>query len=193
MSVRNITKAYRLASAADKADGLGWYANAMALARSLDPENPVRAAGVIAALSPMNSWPRNVILARETYEGKIPKTLKKNSVKAVAIFNGGDPDSILSGPKVRSFFANIVGLDDVASVTIDRHAIDICAGKVQNDADRAAMVSGKARYNGLVSEYLQAAKIVSKESGSVVTGAQLQAITWVYWRRSVIANFHGDV
>ena len=193
MSVRNITKAYRLASAADKADGMGWYANAMALARSLDPVNPVQAAGVIAVLSPMTSWPINVRLATAVYNGEIPKCLNKNRDKALAIYNGADANDIVSGPKVRSFFANIVGLDNDEAVTIDRHAIDICAGKVQNDADRSAMVAGKGKYNGLVAEYTKAAKILSKENGIAITASQLQAVTWVYWRRSVIANFHGDV
>ena len=193
MTVRNITKAYRLASEADKADGMGWYANAMALARSLDPVNPVQAAGIIAVLSPMTSWPINVRLATAVYNGEIPRCLAKNSAKAMAIFNGADANDIVSGPKVRSFFANIVGLDNDEAVTIDRHAIDICAGKVQNDADRSKAISGKGKYAALVAEYTKAAKILSKESGTHITASQLQAITWVYWRRSVISNFHGDI
>lgn len=193
MSVRNITRAFRLASDADIQDGIGWYANAMALARSLDPANPERAAGVIAALSPMNSWPRNVILAREVYEGKIPATLYKNRDKALAIYAGADPLTVLSGNKVRSFYMNIVGIDDIGAVTIDRHAIDVSAGKVQNDKDRSKSVSGKGAYANVVQEYVRAAKIVSREAGTHITAAQLQAIVWVYWRRSVIANFHGDV
>lgn len=193
MSTRNITKAYRAASPADIADGLGWYANAMALARSLDPANPERAAGIIAALSPMNSWPNNVRLARDVYNGIIPKTLFRNRDKAMAIYNGAKPLDILSGNKVRSFYMNIVGMDDIGAVTIDRHAIDVAAGKVQSDKDRSKSVSGKGAYANVVSEYVRAAKILSKESGSPITPSQLQAITWVYWRRSVIANFHGDV
>jgi len=193
MSVRNITKCFRLASESDVSDGMNWYSGAMALARSLDPVNPVQAAGVIAVLSPMTSWPVNVRLAIGVYNGETPKCLAKNSAKAMAIFNGADANDIVSGPKVRSFFANIVGLDNDEAVTIDRHAIDICAGRVQNDADRSKAISGKGKYAGLVAEYTKAAKILSKETGTKISASQVQAVTWTYWRRAVIAKFYGDI
>ncbi len=191
MSVRNITKAYRLASDAEVLNGLTRYNRARALATELDPNNIERAAGIIAVLSPMTSWPQNVRLARGVYGGIVPKCLPRNSAKAMALYNGANPKDVVSGPKVTSFFTNILGGDD-AIVTIDRHAIDIAAGRVQSNDVRSSQVGGKARYDALVKEFIQAARIISKETGAVLTGSQMQAITWVYWRNNKASNNHGD-
>ena len=193
MTVRNITAAYRKASEDDVACGLSWYANALSLAHTLDPANPARAAGVIAALSPLTSWPRNVTMVREIYSGQTAKGLPRNIAKALAIYAGALPLDVLSGNKVRSFYLNIMGIDTAESVTIDRHAIDVAKGRVQTDKERSLSVANKGAYAGVVAEYIRAAGIISKESGSHVSAAQIQAITWVYWRRNVIRNNHGDV
>lgn len=192
MTTRNITKTFRLVSESDFHDGMAWYARARALALELSPDDVDKGAGVIAALSPMNSWPRNLVLAREVFAGQIPATLYKNSAKAVRIYNGEPALDVLSGPKVVSFFLNIMGVECAESVTIDRHAIDIACGRVQSDIDRAKAIAGKNGYQALVNEYIRAAKILSKETGGHISGAQLQAIVWVYWRRNVIKNNHGD-
>ena len=192
--VANILKAFDSASNDDIAHGAGWYDGARALAESLDPANVRRGAGVIAALSPMLSWPQNLLRAKEVFETGTTRGLSRNVAKAVRIYNGEDPIDVLSGEKVRSFFHNIMGDDE--GVTIDRHAIDIAYGRVMSDKERAEAVKRtKARdgYAILRQAYLDAAAILSgPEYGYDLSGAQLQAIVWVYWRRNVIANFHGD-
>jgi hypothetical protein len=80
-----------------------------------------------------------------------------------------------------------MGDDSIDAVTIDRHAIDVACGVVQSDTDRALAIRGKAGYRKIADMYVEAASIIGG-----ITPAQLQAIVWVYWRRSVIANFHGD-
>lgn len=190
----NILSTYRQASDSDIATGLAWYGDALALATELDPTRVRHAVGIIAVLSPMTSWPENVKKARMVYETGTTYGLAKNVEKAVRIFNGENPDDVVSGPKVSSFYHNILG-DDVA-VTIDRHAIDVAYGKVQTDAERAnAVKSTKARdgYGMIRQAYSLVADKVSAERGDRVTGAQMQAIVWVYWRRNVIPAFHGDV
>jgi hypothetical protein len=190
----NILRAYVLADDSDINDGIDWYGRALELAIELDPTNPRRAVGIIAVLSPMTSWPMNVRRAREVYATGTTSGLTNNVRKAERIFNGENPDDVVSGEKVTSFFHNILG--DDARVTVDRHAIDCAYGKVQTDDERSkAVKSTKARdgYGIIRDAYKHVAQIISNETGKVITGAQLQAIVWVYWRRNVIPNFYGDV
>lgn len=189
----NILSAYVKSSDSDISDGIEWYARALALATELDPTNVRRAVGIIAVLSPMTSWPENVKKARMVYETGTTYGMRNNVSKAERIFNGENPDDVVSGPKVSSFYHNILG--DNARVTIDRHAIDVAYGKVQTDSERAqAVKTTKARdgYGILRDAYNHVANIISEETGKVITGAQMQAIVWVYWRRNVIAANHGD-
>lgn len=185
----NILAAFVKSDDSDISDGLSWYADALAIATELSPDNPARGAGVIAALSPMTSWPLNVRKAREVFATGTTNGLTNNVRKAERIFNGESPIDVLSGPKVTSFFHNIMG--DGMAVTVDRHAIDVAFGKVQTDAERNKAVSGK-RYGMIREAYNHVASILSNE-GIAMTGPQLQAIVWVYWRRNVIRANHGDI
>lgn len=189
----NILSAYVKASDTEISEGIEWYARALRLATELSPTDPARGAGVIAVMSPMTSWPQNVAKARDIFNGGQAWGLKNTVSKALAIFNGGDPYTIVSGPKVTSFFHNILG--DDAPVTIDRHAIDCAFGRVMTDRERAnAVKTTKARDGyGLCREaYIHTANIISEETGITITGAQMQAIVWIYWRNNVIRANHGD-
>lgn len=185
--VDHILGAYMRSSIADREDGKNWYRNARVLAETLSPDDVSRGAGVIAALSPLQSWPLNVRNATAVFDTGTCKGLKRNVDKAERIYNGESPLSVLSGEKVRSFYLNIMGDDTVNAVTIDRHAIDVACGVVQSDTDRAAAIKGKAGYGKVAAMYVEAASIIGG-----ITPAQLQAIVWVYWRRNVVPNFHGD-
>lgn len=57
--VSNVMAVYNLASANSLRDGMDWYTDAHNFALILDPKNVSRAAGIIAALSPMNQWDNN--------------------------------------------------------------------------------------------------------------------------------------
>ena len=185
-SMENIIKAYLSAAPNDIEDGMSWYDSANTLARTLSPEDTARGAGVIAALSPLTSWPLNVRRAHEVFNTGTTSGLKRNVSKAVRIFNGETPLDVLSGPKVRSFYLNIMGQDTLESVTVDRHAIDVAYGMVMDDKQRAMAIRGKAGYSKIAQLYLDAAQSLN------ITGAQLQAITWVYWRRNHAVANHGD-
>lgn len=190
--VQNITRAFRAASQADTLSGMDWYARARRLSEKLDPENPSRAAGVIAAMSPLMSWPQNVKQAQNVYAGIGAKGLSKNVAKAHAIYAGGNPEEILGGSKVRSFFTNIMYPENGTPVTVDRHAIDIACGKVQSDTERNSVIKGKAGYQKIADMYRRAAVILSKEYGVPILPQQVQAVTWVSWRNTMITNNHGD-
>lgn len=179
----NIIAAYVAASPADLHEGLSWYGRARALASELSPENPARAAGVIAAMSPLLSWPQNELRAREVFETGTTRGLSRNVSKAERIYNGEDPLNVLSGPKVLSFFHNIMGTGEDA-VTVDRHAIDAAVGRTLSNNERAALVSGK-RYKNLAVMYRDAASLIGVKS------SDMQAVVWVYWRRTHAQAFHG--
>lgn len=163
-----------------------WYASAMALADSLTPGDSSKGAGIIAALSPMTSWPENIKKATMLVETGTTYGLPANVEKAKRILAGENPLDVLGGLKVRAFYLNILGENSAETVTIDRHAIDVAHGRVMSDDERAPWF-GKRKNAELVQAYLNVANSLE------MTGAQLQAIVWVYWRRNVIANFHGDL
>lgn len=185
----NILTAFVKASDSDISDGMSWYSEAFDIAKEFNSARPDLGAGIIAALSPMTSWPLNVRRAREVFETGTTAGLKNNVRKAERIYAGENPLDVLSGPKVTSFFHNIMG--DGMAVTVDRHAIDVAYGKVMSDTERNKAVSGK-RYGLIREAYNHAAGILTNE-GTAMTGPQLQAIVWVYWRRNVIRANHGDV
>lgn len=181
----NILTAFDRASDKDIEDGLTWYESAKAFAQTLTPDNPATGAGIIAALSPMTSWPENMRKASMLVDTGSTYGLPANIAKAQRILNGESPLDVLKGLKVRAFYLNIMGVNSHEAVTIDRHAIDVAHGRVMSDAERSPWF-GKRKNGELVQAYLNAARPIG------ITGAQLQAIVWVYWRRNVTPTFHGD-
>lgn len=177
-----ILEIYSLATVAELDEGLNWYADANAFAQTLDPENPARAAGVIAALSPMKDWKNNIVLAVRAYEqGFASGALYSNTAKADAILSGADPLDVLGGNKVRNFYKSIADPENADAVCIDRHAFDIAVGRITNDKSRNAL-SRKGVYDGFGDAYRRAARIIGKD-GYAVVPSQVQAVTWGVWRR----------
>jgi hypothetical protein len=192
-SASNIIAAYMLAPNDIREHGMNWYSEAKSLAMELDPTNFKRAAGVIAALSPLTSWPLNVRRAREIYATGMTNGLPANVDKAIRIYNhDGNPLDILSGPKVRSFYLNIIGDHSADTVTVDRHAIDVACFKPLSDKDRAIAIKGKAGYRKVADMYVYAADILSAEFNIDMSAAQLQAIVWVWWRNTHAVANHGN-
>jgi hypothetical protein len=174
--VDNIVEQWQSASAADLATGLDWYVRARTFAQSLGLSDRT-GAGVVAALSPMNGWSANMTLARgltERYLSGEPMPtrgfgLNANVRKAWRILDGEDPGDVLSGQKVRAFFANIMG--DPDAVTVDRWAARIARG---NPADRGTVTA--RQYVDMAAAYREAAERVG------VTPRDLQAAVWTHYR-----------
>lgn len=214
---RNITAAFRAATDDDRANGRDWYQRARNLAVQLagdthgvaDEWAVRQAAGVIAALSPRLAWRKNVeyasrayalyfvagqrhpLQSRAVWESQMP-VLKANARKAWRILEGEDPDVVLGGPKVRAFYFTIVSPDDPRAVVIDRHAFDVAAGQVLDDARRGIVLGRKGAYDAVSTLYRRAASIISRETGEHWTPAEIQATTWTYWRRERAAAYHGE-
>jgi hypothetical protein len=149
----------------------------------------MRAAGVIAALSPMNVWSNNIAKARLVYalDGNVaidPITrangigLSKNVEKAVAIYRGEDALDVLRSNKVRAFFLSIADPDGIHIPVIDRHAFDIAIGMRTDDAARS-ILGRKNVYAQFAGVYILAAKARN------VPPATMQAVTWEAWREAL--------
>lgn len=178
-SVKNVLAVYDNSTAENLRNGMRWYLDAHNFAKTLDPHNVERAAGIIAALSPMNGWENNknkaALLYRQNGDGT-NVGLKTNVAKAQRIYNGESPRTVLKGDKVTAFFETI--LDPFSPDTkpvIDRHAFDIAVG-VKTDDKTRGILSRKGMYETFADVYREAAKIAGTGS------AQMQAVTWVEWR-----------
>lgn len=180
-NVGNVTRVYRYATDEQRMEGLAWYRNAHGFAVSLDPGNPRRAAGVIAALSPKTSWARNVELAGRAYaDGEASGTLGVSCRAADAILAGADPLDALTGPKVRSFFTLIADPEDGVSVCIDRHAVDVALGERLTERDRSRWpLARRGLYGTFADCYREAGDALG------VSAADVQAVTWVAWRATL--------
>lgn len=174
--------------------------------RFIDPEDSVeraveRAVAVIAVLSPRLSWSKNVELARWVYSevssvllsppvpaweqsvlGRFPG-LKVNGKKALSILLGVAPEEVVSGPKVTAFYHAIANPNDPRGIVIDRHAFDVAVGRVMDDRTRGIVLGRKGAYEQFVRAYERAAEQLQNEFPGI-TPAEVQAITWVAWRRT---------
>jgi hypothetical protein len=189
ISTRNVTRVFRLATNAQVTSGLNWYSDAHNIAVALGDTYGVgtnRAAGVLAALSPLRSWGDNVNLAtRFIVAGGLTEGAFATSLdKAQRILDGDGTIkgicAILNGNKTVSFFENISTNGHTNTVTVDRHAYDVATNTRHTDDTRAS-VTGK-RYTTAANAYVRAAAILTKERGYTIYPAQVQAITWVAWR-----------
>ena len=187
---KNILKVFALATQKEVQKGMSWYdvAKQDAIEISEFFEVPLSTVvGVMAGLSPNNRWYMNVKNARDmvfafTNGGSVesckPSTYKTMRDKAWSILEDvlvKDKEILerLNGQKIRSFYSNIMGLDEV---TIDGHAYNIARNLRVELTDNSTSI-GKRLYKELQGSYINAAK---KEG---IEPRQMQAITWVTWKR----------
>ena len=190
-NVRNIKAIFELAGAAEIADGNAWYGVAKSIAIVLADQYGVttaQAVGVLAALSPRNKWSRNVVdaetlisayVAAGSEQARLTKccTFSANKEKAIKVLESGAETiptilEILSGPKLREFASCIAGLPDCC---IDGHAWCIWQGSRVTLADVPSI--GVKLRREIKADYAQAAADLG------LSASELQAITWVTWRR----------
>jgi hypothetical protein len=105
-------------------------------------------------------------------------TYFKMKVKAWSILEDGltDDEAILdrlNGQKIRSFYSNIMGLDEV---TVDGHALNIARGYRVGLTDDDTNI-GKRLYRELQAAYVRAARRTG------VKPHEMQAVTWTVWKR----------
>ena len=188
--VRNILKVYRRATTDDIANGVEWYSRAKRYSHAIADRTGIHVKtviGVMAALSPNNKWERNVqdcermckawVSGDELDDFKVScyntMKLKAWSILEDNLTSDDDILTRLNGQKIRSFYSNIRGLDEV---TIDGHALNIALGVRQGLTTDKTNMSKKV-YKQMQEVYVRAAKRVD------IKPHVLQAITWTTWKR----------
>lgn len=177
--VANIRKYWEMASVDDREAGATWYHDAHVIARRLAAGDVVKGAGVIAALSPITPWNRNLALAARTFEeqGLTGGTLGTSVRAANRIFSGEHPLDVLKGEKVRNFFLCISDpFGEIDAVCVDRHAFSVASGKYVDDAGRAVLAR-KGSYAAVADAYRE----IAREART--TAHAIQATTWLVFRR----------
>jgi len=196
---RNIAGMLQLASQADTLAGLDWYKRAhklgVRLIHAYDGLTLGQAVGVIAALSPNNKWTRNCIdaeaMIKAWHAGADPMgvkvcTFNKNKAKAAAILALTAEDletdtiaPILHGRKVVAFYRSIMG--DPDAVCVDGHAYAVWIGERIPTTQTPSI--GVKLYADIARAYQLVAKRSYELCGTTLTPTQVQAVTWVTYRR----------
>jgi len=203
LAVKNIRAMRRKAKPADVAHGIAWYAEAYEQCRVIADryDLPIYiVVGVVAALSPNNRWSINVTNADDlinawrnddtpdnvsvcTYNAmklkawsileQMPDRYEENDTLIV-----DEVKTILNGKKIVCFYENIMGDD---TCTIDGHARNIAYNERVNLTDNKTSI-GVKEYANLQDAYRIAASRC-KVNGRRMKAYELQAITWVTWRK----------
>lgn len=173
----NIMATYKRALFCEIVQGSTWYADAHALALELSPEDPWKGAGVIAAFSPRQPWPLNVRNARRAFEtGVATGHTRVMCGIAQRILDGEPTLEVLKGDKTRAFAAGIATAGNSDIACIDRHAHDIAMG--HHDFTDETRTIGKVKYREMAAAYAEVADYLG------LPVCQVQAITWLTWRRT---------
>jgi hypothetical protein len=192
MTVANILRTFDHADSESISEGTGFYGEAYKWAEKVASSyniSPRIVAGVVAALSPNQRWEGNKRAAANLLSNYYHSTDHKVAAypkmreKAKAILKCDGSDStirrILNGPKIVAFYANIVGCPN--SVTVDTHAYSIWAG-VRFTTENVPSI-GKRLRASITQDYKAAARYIKAERGETYTPAQVQAISWVAYRK----------
>lgn len=172
----NILAVYSRATDAERADGASWYVMAHNLAMDMSGGDAYKGAGVIAAFSPMQKWDINVRNAQNAFlTGIATGHTKTMCAIAQRILDGEHAMDVLKGDKTRAFCDAIATAGKSSIATIDRHAHDIAVNSL-DFTDNTRNI-GKRLYREMAAAYAEAADIAG------ISVNEMQAITWVVWRR----------
>tara|TARA_E500000305_G_scaffold111355_1_gene122980 strand:- start:3631 stop:4260 length:630 start_codon:yes stop_codon:yes gene_type:complete len=195
---RNVVAMFTQATTLEVEQGCQWYSEAHQIAYKLGKRFGLytdQVAGVIAALSPLNKWERNVLNAEtmlKAWTYGTPEdafncscsTPDRNKEKAVRILHSTETlephEEILNGPKVIEFY-NCIVKPEVNDVCIDGHAYCIFMGIRLALKDVPAI--GKRLRQRIKQDYRDATAFINEELGETYLASQIQAITWVTYKR----------
>ena len=194
--ISNILATFYAATPVDVQEGKVWYTNAHQICQGLSDKYKLplsTVVGVVSALSPNNKWDRNILDAENIIrayclEFDYPKvcTFGGNKDKAVTILECEIDSSenicaILKGNKTIAFFRGIFTNGKCDEITVDGHAFNIWRGLYTSLNDVPA-ISNKL-YKAVSDAYCDAAVAINNQMQSDWSASQIQAITWVCWRR----------
>lgn len=178
----NILRVYHQANVDEIRDGLNWYRDANCGADRLAEENGLtirQTSAMIAATSPGLRWERNVECAERIIRGESLEGLGVRWFdgvrKAQRILRGHNPDVVLKGNKVRAFNSCIADPSLTMAVCVDGHAFSIWQGR-RITLDEVPPMTDRL-YHRVADDYCRVSFDLA------IRPCQLQAITWVAWRR----------
>jgi hypothetical protein len=194
----SIIAMYFQSNTLDRQMGAQWYHNAYMVCVTLGEKYgfcPNTVAGVIAALSPNNKWERNVEDAEamlRAYCYDLPWdsvsvcSYSANKDKAQTIIEMMlDSDDlitkVLRGNKTIAFYHCIAKDGNSDTPCIDGHAYNVWNGSVTNL--KAVPAMSDKTFAMIQDAYRDAAKLISSVTEKYHSAAQVQAITWVAYRR----------
>jgi hypothetical protein len=197
VAAKHIVAQFKNARPDELHDGMNWYEDAHHTAAAFATHNGVSlktAAGIIAVYSPQTAWASNMQRAGRVLRTHIPIGGKGAEFMATGeqkewaqkILDGADWRDVLTGQKIRAFAQLIEQGDDPSDslVVVDRHALSVAAGARASEWDYAfSRLGGKAKYAKVSKTYIDAAKQLSKETGTKVSPHQVQAVTWLVQQR----------
>jgi len=203
LAVKNIIAIRKKAKPEDVAHGIAWYAEAYEECRIIAQRHNLDdyiVIGVVAALSPNNRWELNLRNANDliqawrdglTADDVSVCTYGAMKQKAWSILEDMpirhvEHDTIivdevkerLNGKKIVCFYENIIGDD---TCTIDGHARNIAYNERVVLTDGKTSIGAK-EYRNLQEAYRIAASRC-RVNGRRLKAYELQAITWVTWRK----------
>lgn len=197
-------------------EGLGWYHQANRSVTEIARRHNVsvrQAAAITAALSPQTEWGRNLKMTDRLLDmlkhdpsltgagasgadtaGKIGQT-KQNLDLAIRLARGEDPAKILTGPKRRSFYANIIAPNIEGPVTVDGHmAHAMMIGVPQSQRLQITGRTTRAKGKETPIGYAYLADIIRERAlAAGVSPADYQAVVWTEYNRTGGAYGHGNV
>lgn len=195
--INAIIRFYSLANPNELKEGLNWYNEANQYCRELASRFNLtlqQVAGIIAAFSPQAGWTENKRYAVSflinpknrlrslTQDIKARKILKLKS--EADIYNS--LSVVDRAFKTKSFYLNILNPDIATDVTIDRHAVAVCIQSIDNVYAVGKFDPTKPQYDFFQSCYIKAASQLD------ILPHQLQAITWIVYRRMRELKEHSD-
>ena len=192
---KNIIAIYDQSSQGEKIEGKAWYKNANNLCRVMSEKYNLtlpQVVGIISALSPGTNWNQNVIDANTLCSllgaGKDIRsitctTYHRNKLKASYLWlhselSEGEIFTILLDAskkvnKTSSFYLNILHPELSDNVTIDRHSCRVNLGVTVLPDQRLT----EKKYKAMESAYKSASSQLQ------ISAIELQAITWITFRR----------
>lgn len=181
-----IRRVFDHASEDELQKGIEWYRAAGNMCLQMYQSHPERiqtpahGAGIVAALSPRNSWRENIERANLLIDTGETYGLGYVVRDARAILEGLDPYDVLFDParsnfKVRAFFLNMAEADTSSAVTIDRHGWAM----IFDDRSIGDLI---LRYSA--DQYDWASDMFRCVAKEVEMPAhEVQAVTWLVWRK----------
>jgi len=171
----NLRALYNRATDEQMDEGLAWYDAAFVTVTGIATLAGVTidaAAAVVAAISPRQTWSRNVKIALSICQypnGVDHAVFAINLEKSRRILAGEEPLKVLGGNKVRAFYANLLGQYD--DVTVDGW---IWRGATNGDYNHRITDNQYALISRCIRE-------LAAEAGDI-TPAQYQAVVWCVLR-----------